>query len=181
MDVRLVTSKRRGKGTVGFDDAMTELAKYTVKGSDIERIPPSELPSVERALYRRRMIETYGECNAQKGKVTKGETPYLDNQRITDGAAGSGKVKKLVGKVPNAYIRECGESLRRQGARMIRDGRRQEWLELLKTKYAERLDWRKRQLAARYPLATFLFLDGDVVFGISVAVREVRRCSVPFG
>ena len=176
VDVRLVTSKGRGKGTISLNDAVTEVCKYTVKGSDFERLPPAQLCAVERALYRRRMVETYGECNAQRGRACDdnrddGDVPYLDTQCTTDGGV-SGKVEKSVGVFPNGVVRSRTEPLRVVGARMIREGKRYLWVEMLRHVYAVRREWRKGQLAARYPLAVFRFLDGDVRHGVTVQAAQ---------
>lgn len=163
VDVRLVTAKKRGAGTVGIDDAIQETCKYVVKGSDFESIPPAELCAVERALHRRRMVETFGECNAQRGKANatdkadaERERPYLDKQSTTDGSrdiGAGGRVRR--------------EPLRITGARMIREGRRAEWLELMQEIFYQRREWRKRQLAWRFPYAQFRTLDGQVWQGVA--------------
>jgi hypothetical protein len=153
VDVKLVTSKQRGEGTISLEDAVQETCKYTVKGSDFEKVPRAELPSVERALYRRRMVETYGECNLQKGKAVE-KSPYLDKKGTTDGAESK------------------AEPLRKVGARLISAGKRDLWLKHLRAKYAARRAYRKRQLAVRYPLATFRFLNGEVLYGVAVQVEK---------
>jgi hypothetical protein len=155
--VDLVTAKGRGKGTISLEDAVQETCKYTVKGSDFEKFPQAELPLIERALYRRRMIETYGECNYQKGKAVE-KSPYLDENRTTDALA---------------------EPLRKVGARLIRAGKRDLWLKHLRSKYAARRAWRKRQLAARYPLAVFRFLNGEVLYGVDVQDEEAFNTAKP--
>ena len=155
VDVRLVTSKRGGRGTVGMDDAVREVAKYVTKGTDIEKIPAAQLCAVERALRGRQMVRTY-KLNAQRGRARDdhqagGEKPYLDTKRITDGSntlAEGAKVRV--------------EPLRVVGARMIREGKRDLWLEMLRHTYAARREWRMGQLAMRYPAAKFRTLDGKV-------------------
>jgi hypothetical protein len=168
VDVRLVTSKRRGKGTVSKDDAVQEVAKYITKGSTFAELPPAQLVEVERVLHRRRMIETFGEANKRKGKTevtgeassTDEQRTYLDTQDIVDGADTLAKTKK-----PRL------ESLRVVGARMIREGNRLLWLDMLRHIYAERREWRKAQLSKRYPVATFRTLSGEVWYGAGVIQR----------
>jgi hypothetical protein len=153
VQVLLVTAKGRGKDTISLEDAIQETCKYTVKGSDFEKVPQAELPLIERSLYRRRMIETFGECNSQKGKAVE-KSPYLDKKGTTDGAESK------------------AEPLRKVGARLISAGKRDLWLKHLRAKYAARRAYRKRQLAVRYPLATFRFLNGEVLYGVAVQVEK---------
>jgi hypothetical protein len=169
VDVRLVTSKRRGKGTVSVSDAVSEVAKYITKGSTFAELPPAQLVEVERTLRGRRMVETFGEANNRKGKSeaiadVTGESSnadetraYLDTQDTVDGA-----------HTLTEGGRKRSESLRVVGARMIRAGQRVLWVEMLRFVYANRRDWRKRQLAMRYPVATFRGLDGSVWYGSAI-------------
>jgi hypothetical protein len=171
VDVRLVTSKRRGKGTISEDDAIKEVAKYITKGNTYEELSPAQLIEVERTLRGRRMVETFGEANKRKGKSVEvasveqvtsleerkdgNKSPYLDTQNTIDGCSTLAKANK-----------SRSESLRVVGARMISKGKRELWLEMLRFIYAERREWRKRQLAIRYPAATFRGLDGSVWYGV---------------
>jgi hypothetical protein len=159
VDVRLVTSKRRGRGTVSMEDAVEECCKYTCKGSDFARIPVEELCAVERYLRGRRMIETFGECNARKGRVkqeqgTKEQDTYLDKNCIFDGSDAVSTQGLEDGTAQNI-------PLRMRGAQMIRQGQRSTWLKLLKKTVRKRQEWRKTQLAERFPYATFRTLAGD--------------------
>jgi hypothetical protein len=192
VDVRLVTPKRRGKGTVAMDDAIREVAKYITKGSTFKELAPAQLVEVERSLRGRHMIEAFGEANKRKGKIkpcamiahNEGETQsgeikdtYLDNQSIVDGKAKDSKSKK-----------ERAEPLRLVGARMIREGKRREWLEMLRFKFAERREWRKARLAERFPVATFRTLSGEVWYGVDIVksrtlsdgVKVIQRGRSPF-
>jgi hypothetical protein len=171
VDVRLVTSKRRGKGTISEDDAIKEVAKYITKGSTYEELSPAQLIEVERTLRGRRMVETFGEANKRKGKSVEvasveqvasleerkdgNKSPNLDTQNTIDGSSTLAKAEK-----------SRSESLRVVGARMISTGKRELWLEMLRYIYAERREWRKRQLAIRYPAAIFRGLDGSVWHGV---------------
>jgi hypothetical protein len=160
VDVRLVTSKRRGKGTVSIADAVREVCKYIVKGSDFEKLPVEQLVEVERVLHGRRMVQTFGECNHRKGKVEAEERAYLDTQNTNHGeqtfhedTPGASRDEQIVEK-PRL------ESLRATGARMIREGNREGWLKTLAIVFARRREWRRQQLAERYPAAIFRTLDG---------------------
>lgn len=172
VDVRLVRPRQdrvknwQRKGVVGMDDAIEEVCKYVVKGSDFLSVPVDELATIERVLRRRRMLETFGEANGQRGRAVQpldapdaleSETS-LDTQAITDGDA-----------TQETVTRERSEPLRLIGAQMIREGRRKEWLEYLEKVFKTRQRWRKRQLVERYPCATFRDLVGNVWYGLAVA------------
>jgi hypothetical protein len=60
------------------------------------------------------------------------------------------------------------ETLGEYGARMIRAGKRETWLETLQKVYAARAKWRKEQLSIRYRKATFRTLDGQIWYGRDV-------------
>lgn len=176
VDVRLVRPKQdrvrnwQRKGVVGMDDAIEEVCKYVVKGSDFLSVPVEELATIERVLRRRRMLETFGEANGQRGRVV--EPPdatgaldpdtSLDTQAITDGDEKQETVKQ-----------ERSEPLRLIGAQMIREGRRKEWLEYLAKVFRKRQEWRKRQLAERFPCATFRDLAGGLWYGLAIAPEYV--------
>lgn len=166
VDVRLVTAKRGGKGTISLSDAVAEACKYIVKGSDFASVPASELCKVEKTLFRRRMVETFGECNSRKGKASEAGDTYLDTQNIIDGSpvevesTGEDKAEGAeAGTSPRPTRRR---PLREVGAEMIREGRRDEWLEMLSEVYRQRREFRRAQLARRFPWATFRTLGGDV-------------------
>jgi hypothetical protein len=159
VDVRLVTSKSRGKGTVSVRDAVMETCKYIVKGSEYEKIPASEICEVERVLFNRRMVETFGECNLRKGKAVVSETveklddsgksPYIYKKCTVDGAE-----------------KKRSKPLRAIGAELIKLGRRAEWLRKLRLVFFERRQWRKQYLASRFPYATFRTLSGEIFYGL---------------
>jgi hypothetical protein len=154
VDVRLVTKKANGRATIALDDAVNEVCKYLAKGSDLAKIPVSELCQVERALQRRQMLQRFGECNDRKGRArgerAKDETPantatFLDTTNIVD--------------APTVATNRR-ESLIKFGERMILDGRREEWQRYLREVIAKRRAFRRQQLARTYPTATFWTLDG---------------------
>ncbi len=192
VDVRLVTPKRRGKGTVAMDDAVKEVAKYITKGNTFAAIPPAQLVEVERTLRGRRMVETFGEANQRKGKIESGaliahiegeiqsgevKDTYLDTQDTVDGKNNKPEAEKV-----------RSESLRKVGARMILAGQRREWLEMLQYIYAKRREWRKAQLAKRFPVATFRTLSGEIWYGVDIVksrtlsdgVKVIQRGRSPF-
>ncbi len=166
VDVRLVTSKRRGRGTISMKDAVEECCKYTCKGSDFARIPVEELCAVERYLRGRRMIETFGECNARKGRVkqeqpAKEQDTYLDETCINDGSNLNESEISETSNATSSAEKPAVVPLRKRGAQMIREGRRREWLRLLRRTMRKRREWRKTQLAERFPYATFRTLAGE--------------------
>jgi hypothetical protein len=152
-NVKRVVPKVRNGETVTLDDAIRETCKYTMKGSDLSDVPKEHLSQVESVLHRRKMVVSFGECNKQRGTARKAE--YLDLTNTTDGSLNIGETSQNEKKAR-------GESLRDVGSRMIREGRRELWLEMLAFIYAERREYRKVQLADKYPNATFRTLDGKV-------------------
>jgi hypothetical protein len=146
--VKKVVPKQRGKETITREAAIAETCKYTCKGSDLAKIPHDRLVAFERLLYRRRLIETFGECNAQRGRTMK--KPYVLEKGITDGE-------------PKPKIRRTRkESLRKIGAKMIGEGKEKEFAELVGREFTKRRIWRKKQLMDQYPAATFIALNGQV-------------------
>ncbi len=69
VDIRLVTHKKRSKGTVSHQGAVYETCKYLVKGVEFAKVPAAQLVDVERTLRNRRMVELLGKCNNRKGSV----------------------------------------------------------------------------------------------------------------
>ena len=182
VDVRLVKRQAehiqdwRKRNIVGLEDAIAEVCKYIVKGSDFGKVPLAELVGVERALRGRRMVETFGECG-RRGRTQPpdaadaGQEAYLDTQGISDGEMSEGEPVK----------RPRSESLRLIGARMIAAGRRAAWLDYLKRVVEKRRRWRKRQLATseQGASARFRTLDGQTWRGVAVS-GEPSGVVVPF-
>ncbi len=158
-NVKNVAPKQRGSQSVTFESAIVETCKYTVKGTDFQKMSPEHLCQVERVLRGRRMVVTYGGFNKRKGTCGKGQ--YLDKTCTNDA---SELIPKDVGEIRK---KEKKESLRQSGAQMIRDGKQELWLEQLRHKFEERREWRKWQLAKRYPAAIFQTLDGSVWYGVN--------------
>jgi hypothetical protein len=105
------------------------------------------------------MIVTYGAINNRKGKKKK--AVYLDTTCTNDGIDlnNEGACDSVETTLPRKEAPDV--PLRKQGARMLRDGQRQEWLELLQKKMRRRREWRKTQLAEQFPCATFRTLAGE--------------------
>ncbi len=173
--VRHVTADGTGRDTITNADAIAEACKYITKGSDFEKLPDSELKEINCVLRGRRMIESLGEANTRKGSTSAEkdvvrEVHNLDTQHTVESLPCP---KRTLYRRNKRAIR----SLREVGADMISAGRRAEWLELLETKYSERREYRKVQLAKRYPLATFHTLDGKVWSWESIRPAEKAAAS----
>jgi hypothetical protein len=204
VDIRLVTDEQGGKGTITNRECVLELVKYCIKSSAFNKIPAAELCAVEKVLYRRRMIETYGVCNANRGSGSVEEKAsveatnalaYLDTLHTTGACEPSttgacepsttgacepsttgacepsttdGSTRPQTAHTGKRKRKPKGESLRKVGERMIKAGHRVEWQELLAYVFAERREYRKKQLVDRYPAARFITLSGET-FGAGVA------------
>ncbi len=190
VDVRMVTSRRYGEGAISMDVAIQKVTNYITKGSTFAKLSPSQLVEVEHTLRCRRMIETFGEANNRKGKVKLSidlsvvdeRCPYFNSQHTIDGDTPA-VVKKARAVRTNPIVKRGRmESLRVTGARMIRAGKRESWIEMLRYVNQERRDWRKAQLARRFPAATFRTLAGEVWYGDDKArtvVSSERAKSYP--
>jgi hypothetical protein len=157
VDIKDVATYAKKKGK-SLDDAVDELCKYVVKGSDYEKVPVAEIVEIDEALFKRQMIKSYGDFNNQKGKgnaETASKDTSLDTKYITDGAA-SLKPKRV--RRP---------SMVETGVRLILDGRRDEWLQIIGVTMEHRREFRVEQLAWKYPHATFRTLDGGRWFGVA--------------
>ncbi len=162
VDIR--RTKKRGKQTM--ENALLELCKYTVKGSDFGKVPLQELTEIEEALCGRQMVKSYGIFNNRKGK---GKTdnisndPLLDTNYTFDGATFKPKLKRAEKKV---------KSLVKLGEEMISEGRREDWLKVLRITMQTRREYRRDYLAQKYPQASFTSLDGKSWFGVSNRLKS---------
>ncbi len=157
VDIKDVATYAKKKGK-SLDDAVEELCKYVVKGSDYEKVPVAELVDIDEALFNRQMIKSYGDFNNQKGRgneETKSKDTSLDTKYITDGAAHF-KLK-----------RARRPSMVETGVRLILEGKRDEWLQIIGVTMEHRREFRVEQLAWKYPHACFRTLDGGRWFGVA--------------
>jgi hypothetical protein len=157
VDIKDVETHGKKKGKT-LDESVDELCKYVVKGSDFHKVPVEKLVEIEDALFKRQMIKSYGDFNSQKGKEkseTVNEGTSLDTKYITDGAA---QFKPKQPRTP---------SLIEVGVRMILEGKRDDWLEMLGVVAEHRREFRVDYLAHKMPFATFRTLDGKRWFGVS--------------
>ncbi len=151
-----------------LDDAIRETVKYVVKGNDFAEIPAEFICQVEKTLYGKRLVETFGEANKRKGKmkaVTK-DSMFINNDTIQD-SLDTALVENEAKTVADGTGKR--ETLRQMGARMIRAGRREEWKAEIKRIFAERSAFRKIKLAQRYKYAIFCTLAGEVWRGVCVS------------
>jgi hypothetical protein len=154
VDIRLARRKATGRGTIAVEDALQEVCKYVTKGSDFCKMPVAELAAIERVLQHRQMVGTYGECNVRKGKAERSKPDEIYSKRDSLTSVHTPNINDGV------KVKLKRDNLVKIGTRMILDGNRAEWLELLRRKMQERRAFRKRQLAMLYPTAKFCTLSG---------------------
>jgi hypothetical protein len=162
VDVRHVTAKGAGSATVTHDEAVRRVCGYIVKGSDVANVPQSQICEVRRVLDGCRLIETFGACNSQKGRVKSDAASNLVYRDITDGKATIENTRDVVTTSKRYVKRERQASLKDVGSELIRKGYRQEWLAYLKGEFRQRREWRMAHLARANHHATFKTLDGRV-------------------
>lgn len=165
VDVKPITSKGLGIGTLTHEEAVRRVCGYIVKGSDFSKVPQSQKLTVMRVLDGCRLIETFGECNSHKGRGTRASASNLVNEYTTDGTDPNPNTR-CVNTISNRRPRQPRRaSLRAIGTEMIQQGKRPEWLQLLGAKMQKRRAWRMMQLAQANPHATFTTMDGRVWHG----------------
>jgi hypothetical protein len=157
VDIKDVATYAKKKGK-SLDDAVEELCKYVVKGSDYKKVPVAQIVELDELLFNRQMLKSYGDFNNQKGtekKETASQDTSLDTKYITDGT------------VRFKLKRKRRPSLVESGERLILAGRRDEWLEMVGATMENRRQFRVEQLAWKYPHACFHTLDGGRWFGVA--------------
>ncbi len=164
VDIRSV-KKYAKKRSVTMQDSLFEICKYTTKGSDFEKVPVEQLVEIESALRGRQMVKAYGVFNNHKGKTkgtgtNLGRDTSLDTQHITDGEVSEPKFKRNERSVKSLV--ELGEG-------MVSSGKREAWLTILRLTMQSRREFRQKQLAMKYPYASFRTLDGRRWDGVSVS------------
>ncbi len=161
VDIRSV-KKYAKKHSITMEDSLLELCKYTTKGSDFEKVPVEQLVEIEVALRGRQMVKAYGIFNNHKGKpksgiVGSGKDTSLDTQHTTDGKPRFKRNERSV------------RSLVELGQELIESGKRNDWLKILRLAMESRREFRQKQLAMKYPRATFKTLDGKKWNGVSIS------------
>jgi hypothetical protein len=159
---------RNSSKEITLDDAITECVKYVVKGSDFAKIPTEFICQVERSLYRKQLVGTFGEANKRKGKTkADNERQYVHKNDTIQDSTNTALVVSAAKTVANNTGKR--ETLRQTGARMIRAGRREEWKALISRIFAQRAAFRKIKLAQRYKYAIFCTLSGEIWRGVCVS------------
>jgi hypothetical protein len=156
VDVRNV-KKYAKKHSIKMDDALLELHKYTTKGSDFEKVPQRELLEIEYALRGRQMVKSYGIFNKRKGTSLSKDTS-LDSPHTVDGSEPRPKFERRERKV---------KSLVKMGQDLILEGKRDDWLRILRFTMQTRREYRRNYLAVKHRHATFATLDGRTWSGVS--------------
>jgi protein gp37 len=162
VDIRSV-KKYAKKRSITMGNSLLEVCKYVVKGSDFEKVPVKQLVEIETALRGRQMVKAYGVFNNHKGRaegVTLDKDTSLDTLHTIDGEAFKPKFKRTERKL---------KSLVELGEEMISGGKREAWLKILYLTMQSRREFRQKQLAMKYPRATFRTLDGRTWNGVSVS------------
>jgi hypothetical protein len=143
------------------EKALREVSKYICKLEDFNRIPPSQLCEATRTFRGRRLISTFGRCNENRGSRKKDASLHLDKAETTDG-----KVNSVLPSRPKARLKT--RALWRIGSDLIKQGRLNEYLLQVKDTSERRRKWRRQQLQAIFPFATFTTLAGEIFYGNSV-------------
>jgi hypothetical protein len=166
---------------ITLDDAIRETVKYVVKGSDFTKIPTEFICQVEKTLYRKQLVGTFGEANKRKGKTKAVEqTQYVHKNDTVQDSTDTALVVSAAKTVADGTGKR--ETLRQMGARMIRAGRREEWKAEIKRIFAQRAAFRKIKLAQRYKYAIFCTLSGEIWRGVCVSdERYYEYKSAAFG
>jgi hypothetical protein len=154
------------KNNKSLESAIFEISKYVAKGSDIENVPVAELAELNNLLSGRRMFEPYGIFNKHKGRERYEQTdehgqPLLfwrdgleENSVIITPSLDKGTQMTATAPKP------AKDTLVRIGTRMILEGKRKEWLDVLAKKMHKRRAFRRYQLMELNPDAIFFTLDG---------------------
>jgi hypothetical protein len=151
-----------------LDDAIRETVKYVVKGNDFAKIPTEFICQVEKTLYRKQLVGTFGEANKRKGKTkANNERQYVHKNDTIQDSLETALVVSAAKTVADGTGKR--ETLRQMGARMIRAGHREEWKAEIKRIFAKRAAFRKIKLAQRYKYAIFCTLAGEIWRGVCVS------------
>ncbi len=165
---------------ITLKDAVRETVKYVVKGNDFAEIPTQFICQVEKVLYGKRLVETFGEANLRTGKAKRNIRIFM-----TMFAAATNDLllflvlMKALTKdsmfIKNDTIQDFPddvtkrETLRQYGTRLIKEGKREFWKSEIKRIFYERSEFRKIKLAQRYKYAIFCSLSGEIWRGICVS------------
>ncbi len=148
------------------DNAITELGKYICKSSTFDELPASEIIQVEQALQRKRMLETFGECNKRVGR--KATDAHLDTTSLIDGKESSNLVITNKNKVKRNYLKDNFrgklESNGLEHARIY-----------LRRELAKRRKWRIDNFLERFPSALVTDLNGNEFKGSEYVPKRITE------
>ncbi len=116
------------------------------------------------AKTARAELDVCGELSPGTLAALQARTAYLDSQNTFDALTAQPEARDGPLKVKKARA----APLRKVGAFLIGQGREDIWLELLAAHVASVQEFRRVQLAERFPLARFATLDGRTWFGALV-------------
>jgi hypothetical protein len=134
------------------DNAINELGKYICKSSTFDDLPASEIIAVEKTLQRKRMLQTFGQCNKRVG--TKAADAHLDTTSVIDGKQSEKVVSVNENKVKKNYLKAIfQEKLESGGLEHARF--------YLRRELAKRRKWRIDNFLERFPLALVTDLNGN--------------------
>jgi hypothetical protein len=148
------------------DNAIAELGKYICKSSTFDELPASEIIQVEQALQRKRMLQTFGECNKRVG--TKPADAHLDTTSVNDGKESSKVVMTNGNKVKRNYLKnDFRENLETRGLEHARI--------YLRRELAKRRQWRISEFLERFPLALVTDMNGNQFKGAEYVPKRVTE------
>jgi hypothetical protein len=149
------------------DNAIAELGKYICKSSTFDELPASEIIQVEQALQRKRMLQTFGECNKRVG--TKAADAHLDTKGVIDGEQSEKVVSVNENKVKKNYLKATfQEKLESGGLEHARF--------YLRRELSKRRKWRIDNFLERFPAALVTDLNGNQFRGAEyVPKRETEH------
>jgi hypothetical protein len=161
-DVRRQGQRARGDNTISLEAALQETCKYVTKSESWDKIPDAQLVKVAEVARWRRMFELLG-----KARLSKREVPATDNERFEVEVAHDAEAAEpsLVHTPPLSN----GDGVR--GGRvetwrvMLTVKNFSEWCADMERRIERAREFRRDQLAWKYPCADFKTLDGES-FGV---------------
>jgi hypothetical protein len=153
--------------TVWSDDkAIDELGKYICKSSTFDDLPVSEIIAVEKALQRKRTLQTFGKCNKRVG--TQAADAHFNTTSVIDGKESSNLVMTNENKVKKNYLKVTfQEKLEAGGLEHAKI--------YLRKEIAKRRKWRIDNFLERFPSALITDLSGNQFQGAEYVPKRVTE------
>jgi hypothetical protein len=153
--------------TVWSDDkAIDELGKYICKSSTFDDLPVSEIIAVEKALQRKRTLQTFGKCNKRVG--TQAADAHFNTTSVIDGRQSEKVVIVNEIKVKKNYLKATfQEKLEFGGLEHARI--------YLRKELAKRRKWRIDNFLERFPAALVTDLSGNQFRGAEYVPKRVTE------